>query len=138
MTMEPLEQQESWFTGSSVVRSAFTLWCPSWWDKGCAYPALDRFITQISQPHHLQPPRLSTLGQRCVLYKLIVSVLAWIKAGWEEWPLQARKGGDTTEAAVLGQASSLQVPRGVLLSHSDWPGRTALKESSSLPQCHLG
>lgn len=37
-------------------------------------------------------------------------MLARIKVGWEEWPLQASRGGDTTEAAVLGQASSLQVP----------------------------
>lgn len=43
-------------------------------------------------------------------YKSIVSVLTWIKVDWEEWPLQASRGGDTTEAAVLGQASSLQAP----------------------------
>lgn len=78
------------------------------------------------------------LGQRCALYKPIVSMLAWIKAGWEEWPLQAKRGGDTAEAAVLGRARSLQAPRGALLPHSGWPGRTALKESRSLPQCHLG
>lgn len=30
--------------------------------------------------------------------------------------------GDIVEAAVPGQASSLQVPCGTLLAHSDWPG----------------
>lgn len=52
-------------------------------------------------------PGCVPLRQRCALYKPIVSMLAWVKADWEEWPLQARRGGDTTEAAVLGQASSL-------------------------------